>query len=236
MQQGFIRQFPFDVLNLDIEEFFFKPNDPLPGQVVNALRRVFEWQRNPLRIPGKSPESLEGFTLMFTTQVGPPNLSDAYLDLLKSRLDCNIERDGEIADLLRARTGLDNTLVLRRDHFEDFFTIAIPKVLAAILMEEDWHIDPDLGVPIYQFQRPSSAGPYTILHMAMEVRRNNPPKERRAPGEASQEAQQAYARVARAIVGSPPVTVGEAQIDSVSLVTSLDRIRSRRRRFYPDQQ
>src|SRR5579859_2799215 len=93
-RRKFIQQFPFDIINLDLEEFLFKPNDPIPGRVVNALRKVFAWQRRPLVLsgPGKKVVSLplEGFSLMFTTQIGPANLNEEYLGMLAAYLDGNI--------------------------------------------------------------------------------------------------------------------------------------------------
>ena len=79
-RRKFIHTFPFDVINLDLEEFVFKANDPFPGKVVNALRKIFEWQRIPISVPKAKPGPLDGFTLMFTTQVGPPNISTEYVE------------------------------------------------------------------------------------------------------------------------------------------------------------
>src|SRR5208283_2211413 len=101
-RRKFIRTFPFDVINLDLEEFIFKPNDPFPGKVVNALRKVFEWQRLPL--PQLNDAPLEGFTLMFTTQIGPPNISDEYVNMLREYLVHNLEADSSLGELLQTKT------------------------------------------------------------------------------------------------------------------------------------
>jgi hypothetical protein len=61
------------VINLDLEGFLFHAKDPLPGKLVNAMRKIFAWQRYPLRGTNDEPkETIDGFSLMFTTQIGPP--------------------------------------------------------------------------------------------------------------------------------------------------------------------
>ncbi len=88
-RQAFIREFPFDVTNLDLEGFFFRAGDPFPGRLVNALRTILRWQRRPIERPKRAPEYLDGFSLMFTTQIGPPNLGQDYLQMLRDALDHN---------------------------------------------------------------------------------------------------------------------------------------------------
>ncbi len=46
-QRDFIRSFPFDVINLDLERFLYWPTEERPGRLVNALRQIFAWQRRP---------------------------------------------------------------------------------------------------------------------------------------------------------------------------------------------
>jgi hypothetical protein len=65
IRKHFRLTFPFDVINLDLEEFLFKQLDPFPGQVVKAMKRVFEWQRQPIINAKGHKEYLKGFTLMF---------------------------------------------------------------------------------------------------------------------------------------------------------------------------
>jgi hypothetical protein len=235
-RQEFIRQFPFDVINLDLEEFLFKPKDPFPGKIVKALRNLFSWQRRPLTTPQVRNQKLDGFTLMFTTQIGPPNLSDEYLNMLRDRLNMNISDDVHLSSLLTERTGLDNIEALRQEQFNDFFKLGMPKILASILMEEDWYIDSEVGILMYEFERPSKTGPYQMLHLAMDVKRHNPPKERRAPGISSSEAQAAYQEVIRQIFSKRETIVSPESINQASLQEDLNRIKARRRKYYPDEE
>src|SRR6185437_12292256 len=74
LRRDLISSFPFDVVNLDLEQFFLVPGDEFPGKMIRALRKIFEWQRRTLTT-AQGNETLRGFSLMFTTQIGPPNLT-----------------------------------------------------------------------------------------------------------------------------------------------------------------
>jgi len=233
-RRKFIRTFPFDVINLDLEEFIFKPNDPFPGKVVNALRKVFEWQRLPL--PQLNDAPLEGFTLMFTTQIGPPNISDEYVNMLREYLVHNLEADSSLGELLQTKTGVTDVDALKSNQFPTFFKLGVPKLLASILLEEDWFVDSTIGVRTYEFVRESASGPYTILHFVMDIVRQDPPRERRAPNsEPSAGAATAYRDVARRIFEVPEVQVTDSTVAAVELKPTLEQIKARRRLYYPEE-
>jgi hypothetical protein len=231
-RRSLIRQFPFDVLNLDLEEFLLKPNDPLPGRVVNSLRRILGWQRTSLPAPHGR---LDGFTLMFTTQIGPPNLSHEYLEMLEGYIRRNLQDDPALIEVLQHRTGMDDARRLRAGDFGTFFRLAMPKVIARIAMEEDWFIDPVHGITMYEFERPSRSGPYKMLHLVMDVKRQVPPRENRAPGEQGAGIEASYRRVARGIFDREHISVSNATIDAESLQQDLDRIFARRRKYLREE-
>ena len=233
-RQSFINQFPFDVINLDIEEFLFKPKDPLPGKVINALKKILSWQQRDL-ITGNRATKLDGFSLMFTTQIGPPNLKADYLLMLRNQLNKNMKADKKLEDLLVQRSGIKDIPRLQRENFNLFFKLAMPKVLAATLMDLDWHIDPEKGITIYEFDREHRDGTYKMLHLVMDVKRNNPSNDRRAPGDIPLEAKSAYADVARKIFMKKEIIVIEEDIEKELLQKSMDLIISRRRKYYPDE-
>src|SRR5436305_7444955 len=112
----------------------------------------------------------------------------------------------------------------------------MPKILAATLMDEDWHVDPATGVLIYEFERPSKGGPYKMLHLAMDVRRNNPPVERRAPGSPCEEAETAYRNVVRQLFSTREKIVSLDTINQAELQADLNRIKVRRKLYYPDEE
>lgn len=234
-KQQFITQFPFDVINLDLEEFLFKPTQPIPGDVVNAMRKLFEWQkRHFIPVGSRKATTLSEFSLMFTTQIGPPEMTDEYINLLEERVQNNITTNPNLLEILNIRTGFREIHHIRDNSFGEFFKIGVPKVISSILMEEDWYIDPNLGVRIYEIERQSSVGPYRMLHLGMDVKRHNPPREERAPGNESGEASEAYLQVTERIFQDEVIQVTEDIIDETSLNDSLENIFGRRRKYFPE--
>jgi hypothetical protein len=233
----FVRRFPFDVVNLDLEEYLFKPKEELPGRVIQALMKVFQWQRKEfIALPKKAPQKLDGFSLMFTTRIGPANLSDNYLQMLRRYIDDNLDRQPELREILKERTGIVDVTRLCEDRFEQFFKFAIPKALAQTLMMEDWYIDSEERLLIYEFARqPDGVEPYTMLHLVFEARRHVPPKELRGPGFVSKAAEAAYQGVVRQIFDGCEILLTEDTIDKPRVQKSLDEIIARRKKYYPDQ-
>jgi hypothetical protein len=234
-RRDFIQNFPFDVINLDLEEFLLKPNDEFPGRVIRALRNIFKWQKRPLNIPHGPSQSLKGFSLMFTTQIGPPNLTDEYLGMLRDRLSDNLASDGELPNIMVRRAGSDDPILLQQRQFETFFKLGMPKVLASILMDADWYVDTEHGLRVYEIERAFDDGSYKMLHLVMDVKRHNPPEDRRAPGVQSAEAQQAYRTLVRQVFSTPETVVSVDTIDEAALQADLDLIKARRKKYYdPD--
>ena len=235
IRRDFISAFPFDVINLDLEEFFLVPGAQFPGKMIRALRKVFEWQRRFLTTPQRNNEPLTGFSLMFTTQIGPPNLTDQYLNMLNQRLTDNVGQFPDLIDALRNRTGVGDINRLQATQFEMFFKLGVPKVLTAILKEEDWYVDSTQGIRTYEFERPWRDGTYKMLHFVIDVLRQNPPRERRAPGILSTpDAEAAYEVVVRRLIAEPEQLVTLETINQQSLQKSLDHIKARRRKYCPE--
>jgi len=235
IRKRFRLKFPFDVINLDLEEFLFRPSDPLPGKVVRAMRRIFEWQRQPLMLTKKQRETLSGFTLMFTTQIGPPAMHPDYLDMLRDYLRTNITSEPRLLDILEQRSGFRDLGRLEAENFDLFFKLSVPKVIARILLEEDWYIDPEYGVNIFQFERPSRTGPYVLLHMVMDVKRQVPSRDDRAPDTRPPAVSHAYDVVVRQIFEVPERIVTLDGIDVDGINRSLETIKALRRHYCPDE-
>lgn len=223
----FVSCFPFDVINLDLEEYVFKPSEQLPGKLLKALRKLLRWQQRTVKVGSKRRPPLEGFSLMFTTKIGPDNLPDDYLARLQNSLALNLRRDDQLGPVLRERVGTDDVAELRRTNFEVFFKLAIPKVLANTLMSEDWYIDPEQGIRIYEFQREFEGGNYKMLHMVMDIKRHDPPRGKRLDGESSIAAGEAYQEVVRRLFAQPEIVVADNTIDGPALTKSLDEIVAR---------
>jgi len=235
IRKRFRLRFPFDLINLDLEEFLFKQLDPFPGQVVKAMKRVFEWQRQPIINAKGHEEYLKGFTLMFTTKIGPPAMHPDYLEMLRTYLRRNIASQPSLLDQLENRAGLRDIDQLQAEQFDLFFKLSVPKMIAAMLLEEDWFIDPDPAVTIFQFDRDSAGGPYTLLHMVMDVSRQQPDKDHRAPHTQPQSVIDAYGTVVRKIFEVRERVVIREELDLDSINRSLEAIFARRKMYCPDE-
>jgi hypothetical protein len=182
--EKFLSAFPFDVVNLDVEQYLFRPKEQLPGKLTTALRKIFDWQKRTGQLTNGRSYSVEEFTLMFTTRVGPANLPEDYLAYLRETcLQQNLNTYQELQAPFDTRSNGKNVANFFADDFPSAFKLAVPKSLVELALEGDWYTDGEKGIEVYQFERNSNDGPYTMLHMAMTIRRQEPPKERRAPGQ-----------------------------------------------------
>lgn len=171
---------------------------------------------------------------MFTTKVGPKNLGDDYLSMLRDRLQGNLANHPELKEHFVKRTGADSVATLQGKDFELFFKLAMPKILASMLMEEDWFVDPGKGIQVFQFERPSPEGPYKLLHLVMAVNRKVPPKHKRAPGVEAQAARDSYRTVTQKLFVENEVVVTEDSIEKDKLQASLDEIKARRKTYHQE--
>jgi hypothetical protein len=236
LHREFIREFPFDIINLDLEGYAFRRNDPFPGKLIASLRKLLDWQKLTLRLGARRPESLGGFSLMFTTKIGPSDLTEDYLTMLSNAIQSNIDRDDDLGAILARRSGTADVAVLQAQNFDFFFKIAVPKLIATLLMDQDWCIDTDTGPEIYEIERqPDGKPPYKMLHVVLDVKRQDPPRDRRAPGAGHVPyAVDGYSATTRAIFEREETRVTMDMLDETVLRDSLEKIYARRRKYYPD--
>src|ERR1700674_131114 len=227
----FVKCFPFDVINLDLEEYVFKPSEELPGRLLKAIRKILRWQQRPVKITIRRKAQLDGFSLMFTTKIGPNDLPDDYLARLQNSLALNLRQDEQLTPMLQNRAGTADIAELRQRNFEVFFKLAIPKVILNTLVSEDWYIEPEYGIKIYEFQREFDGGNYKMLHMVMDIRRHVPPRSKRLDGETSAVAAEAYQQVVRRLFREAETVVAEDSIDQPALTESLNEIIERGKKY-----
>jgi hypothetical protein len=230
----FIAQFPFDIINLDLEEFLFKDHDPTPGKVINSIRKIFEWQRRPLKVKGHPEQRLEAFSFMFTTQVGPAQLADDHRNTLVNCLTENLAQLADLPQLLQTRTGVATSGELLAQNFEIFFKIAVPKAVAKLGLGEDWYVDPASGVQVFEFTRDAANGPYKMLHLVMDFVKPVPDRDHRV-GDMPLQARNAYGEAVRLIIATESIPVTPETIDEATLRESLNKIFRKRKRSYPEE-
>ncbi len=233
--QAFSNAFPFDVLNLDVEQYLFRPKEELPGKLASALRKLFEWQKKPGKDKSGKNYSVDEFTLMFTTQVGPKDLPDAYIRYLRDTcLQHNLTKFAELNEPFMAKSNGKNVTQFFIDDFDGAFKLAVPKSLIELAFESDWHIDGVQGIEVYQFDRDFNGGQYRMLHMAMTVRRQVPARERRGPGQQVLTAEAEHRKAIeslfmRDVIAVEGLVVGEQKTE---LESDLKKLFAHREKYY----
>jgi len=228
--------FPFDVMNLDVEQYLFRPKEELPGKLMAALRRIFEWQKNEGADVSGDAYTIDEFTLMFTTSVGPKNLPATYIEYLRDTcLQGNLNKFAELGKpYLTKSNGRDVTKFFEED-FDGAFKLAVPKSLIELALENDWHIDGSKGVEVYQFDRDAKDGPYRMLHMAMTVRRQQPAQGKRAPGQKVPKVAEDEHRKAIGLLFAQDVIAVESKVvgqTKVEIEADLKKLFHHREKYY----
>jgi len=233
---AFIESFPFDVMNLDVEQYLFIPKEKLPGTLTNTLRKLLEWQRRAGIGSNGKPFALSEFTLMFTTQVGPAGLPDDYVNYLRD--DClqrNLDMFAELREPFLKKSGGEDVPNFFKNDFDGAFKLAVPKSLSELAFEQDWFVDDAKGIQVYQFDRPFAGGTYRMLHMAMTLRRQRPPKEARGPGQQiPDEAANSHRNTVRKLFDDDVIAVDELVQGKLEaeLKSDLEKLFKHRERYY----
>jgi hypothetical protein len=231
--------FPFDVINLDLEQYLFQPKEQLPGNLTNALRKIFEWQMRKGAAGGQEFD-IDEFTLMFTTQVGPKNLPDAYMNFLRD--DClqrNLDDHGELKEPYKKRSKGKDVKSFFEDEFDAAFKLAVPKSLIELALEKDWHIEGEKdGLRVYEFMRDSQDGVYCMLHMTMTVRRQKPDRAHRGPGQqVPAHVQDEHTKAIIRLFNEDPIAVDKIVQGAIKekLQRDLDLLFEHRKHFFDEE-
>jgi len=231
----FIESFPFDVVNLDVEQYLYRPKEQLPGILTNAIRKIFKWQKRDGLGSNKKPFTLDEFTLMFTTRVGPADLPDEYISYLRDHcIEKNLVEFQELTIPFQKKSGGRAPADFFANDFDGAFTLAVPKSLSELALEQDWYIDDVKGILVFQFDRPFADGTYRMLHMVMSISRQQPPEEKRAPGQKVQAALSAHKNTIVKLFEADVISV-EALVQGameVALKTDLQELFKHRERYY----
>ena len=234
-RDSFVDAFPFDVLNLDVERYIYQPREELPGKLIAALREIFVLQT----AAGKVDEHeyiLDEFTLLLTTQVGPRTMAEDHIVYLRDNcLQDNLNRYSELQEIFLTKSGGRNVTDFFEEDFDGAFKLSVPKSLVDLAVECDWVVNAESGVRIFEFQRDSRDGPYCMLHLAMTVRRQNPPRQRRAPRQPLAPADEAeHRRVVNRLFSDEVISVETQVVGKLKgeLEADLGRLFEHRRRYY----
>jgi hypothetical protein len=236
---SFMSAFPFDVINLDVEQYLFRPSEELPGKLANAMRKIFEWQRRQGMGSNGRDFTLSEFTLMFTTKVGPAGLPDNYIKYLRDDcLQANINTYGELEEPFQKKSSGKSVADFFNEDFDAAFKLAVPKSLSELAYEQDWYIDDKNGIQVFQFDRSHDEGDYRMLHMSMTVKRHAPPKEQRGPGQSSTAAHDSHKKMLQKLFTQDVIAVDAIVKGNVEkeLRADLKKLIGYRKKYYDSDQ
>ena len=170
-----------------------------------------------------------------TGKVGPAGLPDPYVSYLRD--DClarNLAAYQELSDPFRKKSGGRDPGDFFANDFDGAFKLAVPKSLTELALEQDWYIDDIKGIQVFQFDRPFLDGKYRMLHMVMSVKRQEPPEEKRAPGQKAPAALDSHKNTILKLFDAEVVSV-EARVQGAReavLKADLEKLFRHRKRYY----
>jgi hypothetical protein len=171
---AFRDEFPFDLINLDVERYVIIPSEELPGNLLAAWDRILDWQKRSRMWEGK-PCGVDQFTLFFTTKIGPKDLPSAHRDGLINLLDENVTRFPPLMELLKSQYSVETAANFYESDFDNFLKLAVPKALVSRALSKDWSVDLDLTYRAFVFDRtPPNSESYTMVHYVLHFRRCSP--------------------------------------------------------------
>jgi hypothetical protein len=206
---------------------------------VKTLGVLLDWQKQLGRAGGAFVYKLEQFTLMFTTQVGPQGLPEEYMTYLRDHcLKKNLDGNDNLKPLFRNKSEGRTVAEFFEHDFDGAFKLSVPKSLIELVGEADWYVDSERGIEVYQFDRVWKGGSYRMLHMAMTVRRQAPPKEKRGPGQPMPDkAAVEQRKTIEKLFENPVLAVEELVVGDTKAKLEIDlrSLFAHRRRYYdPD--
>src|ERR1044072_4057566 len=127
--------FPLDVINLDIHGVFFPKHEQTHSEMLRAVERIFDLQRNRHQVDS---HQCERFSLMLTTHLEEEFYRPEALNELKHVSLENLQRHEEYATEFNDKFGINDPYALTHAAFPAFFSITLPKVIAPIARRYGW--------------------------------------------------------------------------------------------------
>jgi len=155
--------FPFDVINFDWNDLLLD-GSPNPTGVVDALRRIFQWQSEG----GDHTRPISAFILSIAVRrPTPQEVSPTAAGAIRTVIADNMSRQSRLAPVLNIRCGVFTVADLAAAHWDDFVELGIPKIILTTLDETGWAIDP--SHPMQQFTRPCEQPHGVIQQIILEI-------------------------------------------------------------------
>ena len=128
---------PFDLINLDICGRFFPPKSGVVSPMIKAIRRLLELQG----ASSNDGRKLDEFTMFVTTHVEARGTNPEAVDVLVTMMENNRTLYAGFDESLIKRFGSIPTIDISTHNFDDFYNVAIPKMIIGEAYDLGWMVD-----------------------------------------------------------------------------------------------
>jgi hypothetical protein len=207
------REFPFDIINLDVCGVMFPPRRGVIAPLLRSVIQILKWQTE-YQLPNN--QYSKQFTLFLTSHVDPDQTDREAIEQLSGRLSDNISAHPEFRSAFANRYGHEVVGNLVDQKFAEFFCLSLPKyIIHYVLFELGW--EASYG-PIFLYNRPDryTQKNYQMMHSISTYKRIEKFGQRLDQPNVSQ-----YVQAVTRIIESGMTWV-EPQIEIVDIKTELE--------------
>src|SRR5207253_1013735 len=133
----------------------FPPREDNYSDMLAAIERVFDWQRNP---HPEDNHTCDAFTLMFTTHLNETDYKPGAITDIKRIANDNITNHPQFSAAFQHKFGHLDPFAIGTPDFPMFFSVILPKVISAVAQRYGWFGHPHW---IYIYARPQQN--YSIM-------------------------------------------------------------------------
>jgi len=164
--------FPFDILNLDISGSLFPPQEPPTSRMIQAIRKVLDWQT----LASFQDPAFQEFTIFITSRAADEETSEDVILELQNVIDANLSSYSQYRDEFEKKYQLKSAEALKAASYPEFFVAGLCKLLLSEVMWRSWDME---YRAVFLYQRPREDLPaYYIVSVVAHVKRfrQNPVK------------------------------------------------------------
>lgn len=128
---------PFDLINLDICGRFFPPKGGVVSPIIRAISRLLELQGASC----SNGQKLDEFTMFVTTHVEARGTNPEAVNKLVTMMESNRTKYAGFDESMTKRFGSISTIDIPSHDFNDFYNVAIPKMIIEMAYDLGWMVD-----------------------------------------------------------------------------------------------
>lgn len=135
--QRFRAALPFDMMNLDICGTFFPPQGGVQSPMLRSIKTLLDWQTQC----AENDDEFESFTLFLTAHVEGGKQNEDAMNELVTMMENNAATYAGFARAMHDRLGTSDSTQAVEEAFEDFYCVALPKVIVGEAFDRGWLAD-----------------------------------------------------------------------------------------------